>query len=79
MVEFGKKLERKYKMEKEFNLSEKICYGMKGFVKGALCEDDIKEFIKRDLNLMERVMANEITFQELWILRNRLLGEKFRS
>ncbi len=69
--------------QKEFNLSEKIEYGVD------IVEDDrqvelgepvikisnIKEFIKREDNLLIKLRNGEITPVEFWDLRDKLVGK----
>lgn len=39
-------------------------------------EDYIKEFIKRDTELIKLYIKSEITHKELWERRNKLAGDK---
>lgn len=58
---------------KEFNLSEKRRIGNADYL-----EEDIKEFIRREMFLLEMYWKKEITFHELIDRRNRLAGDKLR-
>ena len=67
-------------MEKEFNLSEKRqdrkqpkpIYN----TRYTYDEEDIKEFIKRDTELIELALNGDITWDKLWKKRDKLAGDK---
>ncbi len=75
------------KMEKEFKtLSEKImpdCFS-KGNKRpleweGAVREKDIKEFIKRETELLDSYFCNEIDWATLLKKRRKLMGKKLTN
>ncbi len=68
-------------MTKEFNLSEKElwmhhkethqeCY--------AFTQKDVKEFIKKDMELINLLSAGKITFDEFLNRRDKLVGDKLK-
>ena len=62
-------------MEKEFNLSKKIFGVRQGFV---AYKEDIKEFIKRDAELIDDFYHGKIPFSVLIMERNKLIGDDLK-
>ena len=67
-------------MEEDFNLGEKLSM-IRSFNLGeteVVTIKDLKEFIKRDGELIEELFKNIITIEELWKKRDKILGNKLR-
>ena len=63
--------------KEEFNLSEKIEWkGCHPKPEGFIWVEDIKEFIKKDEDLICLLLNKTITRYEFWKLRDKLLGEE---
>ncbi len=65
----------------DFDLSEKISFIGKddGFIRFNNGIEDVKTFIKKDLEIIKDYQCGRISFNQLLIRRNKLCGEKFRK
>ena len=78
-VAFGAKpIFKKNKMKEEFNLSEKIreMFRLSDDNLKYLKIKDVKEFIKKEDELIDLVFHHEISWSEFTARRNELAGEK---
>jgi len=65
-------------MKKGFNLSNEIVDDLRGGGQLGLRIEDVKEFIKREDNLLVKLRMGDITPVEFWDLRDKLAGDKLK-
>ena len=66
-------------MKEEFNLSENIQGNGNWGVEEWLKMKDVKEFIKKDSQLILDYVSGKIDINELWIERFKLIGEELTT
>ena len=65
--------------EEEFNLSSKIDNSIRPLRMGLLRTEHVKEFIKKDWELIVAYKKEQITFEELMNKRDKLVGINYQN